>query len=152
MIFDTIENSSQYAQINPGINKILELARSYNSENFPKDRILIDGEALFMNFADYKTHSEIGALSEAHRKYIDVMYMVEGCETIYVKNTDDLKEVTREYDESIEALLAKIDDDTTAVRLNAGSFVILFPQDAHAPCRKNESSDFANKLVFKIKL
>ena len=36
--------------------------------------------------------------------------------------------------------------------LKKGYFMVFFPQDAHAPCRKSENSDFAHKLVFKIKL
>ena len=36
--------------------------------------------------------------------------------------------------------------------LKKGYFAVFFPQDAHAPCRKNDSADTAHKLVFKVKL
>ena len=156
MILDKIENAGLYKGIHPGIDKILSLATTFTADNYPTEQLFLDGENLFINFPQYETKSRDseGAIAEAHRAYIDVMYMVDGCETIYVKNTDDLKAVTREYDESIEALLAKIDDDTTAVRLTAGSFVILFPQDAHAPSCDPlpEKSVKVKKFVGKVKI
>ena len=133
MILDTIKNASLYANIHAGIDKILSLAKDYTADNYPSGKLNVDGDSVYMIFASYETHEKEGALTEAHRKYIDVMYMVEGSETIYVKPTDKLANVTKEYDPSIEALLADIDDDTTAVRLEEGSFIVLFPDDAHAP-------------------
>ncbi len=133
MIYDIVENASQYAIINRGINKILETAKSFTKDNFPKERLALDGESLFMNFAEYTTHCEIGHPSEAHRKYIDVMYMVDGNETVYVKPTSQLKKIRSDYDPEIEALLADTDDDAIPVRLSSGMFLILFPGDAHTP-------------------
>lgn len=154
MIFDTLENAKLYRGIHPGIDKILELAGGFTEDNFRKERLEIDGEQLFMNFAEYETHSREGALSEAHRKYADVMYMVSGAETIYVKPTDKLSCITQEYDPKIEALLAKLDDDTTPIQLTAGSFVVLFPGDAHAPgCDPlGESSVSVKKIIGKVLL
>jgi beta-galactosidase beta subunit len=51
-----------------------------------------------MIFANYKTHDKKDAIFKAHKQYIDVMYMVEGEEIIYVKQTENIKNVTKEYD------------------------------------------------------
>ena len=133
MILDKLENASLYKGISRGIDKVLELAKSYTPENYPSERLVVDGDKIYLNFAAYETHSKDSAVAEAHRRYIDVMCMIEGSENIYVKPTDKLQNVTKEYDPEIEALLADVDNDTTAVRLNTGNFVVLFPQDAHAP-------------------
>ena len=133
MILDTIANASLYASINEGINKVLELAKGLTPSNYPTEKIYIDGDRVYVNAPVYETHSRDGALTEAHRKYIDVMYMVEGSETVYVKPTNKLSRITKEYDPMGDALLADTDDDTTAVRLYEGMFLILFPEDAHAP-------------------
>lgn len=133
MILDTIANASLYAGINEGINKVLELAKELTPSNYPTEKIYIDGDALFINVPKYVTHSREGALTEAHRKYIDVMYMVEGSENIYVKPAEKLSRITSEYDPDGDALLAVTDDDASTVRLEAGMFLILFPDDAHAP-------------------
>ena len=133
MILDTINNASLYAGIHAGIDKVLTLAKNYTPDNYPAERLSVDGDSVFMLFPSYETHTERGALTEAHRKYIDVMYMVEGSETIYVKSTEKLSRVSKEYDPEGDALLGDTDADATAVRLEAGSFIVLFPQDAHAP-------------------
>ena len=93
-----------------------------------------------------------GALLEAHRQYLDVMYMVEGEETIYVKTTAELANITKEYDPSIEALLATLDSDATPVRLTKGHFIVLFPQDAHAPACDTEKTNAVKKIIGKVRI
>lgn len=150
MILDKIENIGLYSAINEKIIKVIEAAKKYNADNFPTGQEFIDGDALYLNFANYDTNPREGALTEAHRKYIDVMVMISGSETVYVKPTGKLKNVTKEYDAEIEALLADTDDDTTAVRLDEGSFLVLFPQDAHAPgCIADEKCN-VKKIIGKV--
>lgn len=152
MIIDVIENAKQYQGINAGVDRILENVTNYTSEHYPAGRISLDGDNLYMNLEMYQTHSrEVGAI-EAHCKYIDVMYIVEGTETIYVKPVKKLKNVRKEYNSEKDILLADIDDDTIAVRLTAGSFVVLFPQDAHAPGCHADSNGFVKKIVGKVRI
>ena len=133
MIVDRIENKAIYKGICEGIDRVLDFAEGLTPDNYPSERIYLDGDALFINAPKYVTHARDGAVTEAHRKYIDVMYMVEGSENVYVKPTAKLSEITKGYDPTGDALLAKTDDDTSTVRLEAGMFLILFPDDAHAP-------------------
>ncbi len=150
MIYDKIENAKQYAGINERIDTALELVKQYTPDNYPLGKLNVDGDNLYLIFNDYETHFKDDAVLEAHRKYIDVMYMVEGTETIYVKPTDDLNTIIKEYDESIEALLAKLDDDASAVTLKKGEFIVLFPQDAHAPGCIADTKATVKKIVAKI--
>lgn len=150
MIFDSLKNAKQYAALNERINKVFEAAKNYTSDNFVKGRVNIDGDTIYMNFAEYETKNKADAIAEAHKKYIDVMCMIEGTETIYVKNTEKLSNITSEYTEENEALLADLDDDMTPVRLEAGSFVILFPQDAHAPGCVADNSQKVKKIIGKV--
>lgn len=150
MIFDSLKNAKQYAALNERINKVFEAAKNYTTDNFVKGRVNIDGDTIYMNFAEYETKNKADAIAEAHKKYIDVMCMIEGTETIYVKNTEKLSNITSEYTEENEALLADLDDDMTPVRLEAGSFVILFPQDAHAPGCVADNSQKVKKIIGKV--
>lgn len=150
MILDTLTNAKQYADICDGINKVLEAAKTYTADNFQTGRVEIDGDAVYMNFANYDTHATDEAVFEAHRKYIDVMVMIDGVETIYVKNTDKLSNVTKEYTPEMEALLADFDKDATPVRLEAGSFVVLFPQDAHSPGCNADGVHNVKKIIGKV--
>ena len=151
MIKDTLSNAKLYAGIKEGIDKILEAAKQYTPENYPGGRIELDGKRIFMSLAKYDTLPLDNALFEAHKKYIDVMIMVDGCETIYVKNTDSLSKITRPYNPDDDALLAKFDEDSTPVRLDAGSFVVLFPQDAHAPSHYADGKSCSvKKIIGKV--
>lgn len=152
MILDTLKNADNYQGLHAGIDKVLKEFRKYTPENYPTGKIELDGNNLFMIFNNYETHSYTGALAEAHRQYIDVMYMVEGSETICVKPVDQLAKVTKEYNPEIDALLAETDPDVTLAHLEAGSFIILFPQDAHSPGCHIDTPSSVKKIVAKVKI
>ena len=150
MILDKLSNRESYAAIHPGINQALEAVAGYTPENYETGKVEVDGDRVFYMRNAYTTGQP--SVFEAHRKYVDVMVMVEGEETIYVKPTDDLKHITMEYNESQDALLAEFEADATPVHLTAGSFVVLLPQDAHAPnCVYGAARD-VKKIVCKVRI
>ena len=150
MILDRIENASQYACLHKGIDMALAAMKNFSAQNYPVGKCEIDGQNVFLLLNEYQTHYRKDTLTEAHRKYIDVMYMVEGEEIIYVKSAQSLKNISKEYDPQIEALLADTDEDATPVRLTAGSFVVLFPQDAHAPGCCVDTPQNVKKIIGKV--
>ena len=152
MIFDFITNAKQYAGINTGVNQVLEEMQKYTPENYPAEVLQLNGNDVYMMFGCYETHPKEEAVAEAHRQYIDVMYMVEGEELIYVKHTEDLKNVTKEYNPEIDALLGDLDADAMPILLKAGSFVVLFPQDAHSPACVVDSPMTVKKIVGKVRI
>ena len=153
MIFDTLANAAQYKGLHVGIDQVLEAAKAYNADNYPeKTRVVIDGDNVFMNMAAYETHATDTAVFEAHQQYVDVMVMIDGTETIYVKPTDRLSHVYQEYKPEVEALLADFDNDATPLRVEAGMFVVLFPQDAHSPGCNADGPANVKKIIGKVKL
>ncbi len=152
MILDTILNAKQYQGINSGVDRILEAVTAYTPDNYPVGRITLDGMNLYMNLEEFETHSREDGAAEAHHNYIDVMYIVEGAETIYVKPVEKLQNIRKEYDPERDILVADIDADATAVRLEAGSFVVLFPQDAHGPGCNADIPRKIKKIVGKVRI
>lgn len=152
MIYDSIKNAHLYRGLNKSIDKVLEIAAGLTPEGFETGRQEIDGKNLFINYVSYETKPKEVSSFEAHRLYADVMYMVEGSETIYVKPTPKLKNITKEYDPEIEALIADLDDDVTEVRLDAGMFCVLFPDDAHSPACICDEAMTVKKIIGKVKL
>ncbi len=152
MILDKLENAARYAAINEGIVKAVAAAKALCADTYQKGRVDVDGEHVYLNCAEYDTHERVGALTEAHRAYLDVMVMIDGCETVYVKRTDALQNVTKPYDASIDALLADTDADVTAVRLVKGDFLVLFPEDAHAPGCHADAPCHVKKVIGKVKI
>lgn len=152
MILDTIDHASLYSSAGEGIQKVLRAVSAYSADNYPTGRVALDGDSVFLLLNQYNTQPASDKLMEAHRQYIDVMYMVDGEEMIYVKPTASLQCVSSPYDPSSDALLARLDADTTAVRLTAGSFVVLFPQDAHCPACTVDTPCTVKKIIGKVKL
>ena len=152
MILDEIKNVSSYAGMMPSILKALEKMESYTPDNYSAGRIDVDGADLFLLLNTYDTHDSEDALFEAHQKYADVMYMVEGEEIIYVKPTEKLSVITQPYDPEKDALLAELDNDAIPIRLSAGSFIVLFPQDAHAPACYDTVPQTVKKIIGKVRL
>jgi len=152
MIFDKLTNAETYKGIHPGVDRVLAEAAKISADNYTPGKVVLDGDNLFMNVCAYNTHATDGALAEAHQQYLDVMVMIEGEETIYVKSTDELKNVTKPYDPSIEALLASLDPDATPIRLTAGHFIVLFPQDAHAPACHTDGEHAVKKIIGKVRI
>lgn len=152
MILDSIENAYLYKGLNERIDKVLEIASTLKADTFKTGRQVIDGDNLFINYVSYETRPKEDSVSEAHVNYIDVMYMVEGCETIYVKPTRKLKKITKDYDPAIDALIAELDDDVTAVRLDEGMFCILFSDDSHAPACIADKTMSVKKIIGKVLL
>lgn len=152
MIIDTIENAGSYSGLYPGVDHALNEMKKITSDAYPQGKRELNGSNIFLLFKEYETHSVENALCEAHRDYLDVMYMVEGEETIYVKPTSQLRTITKPYDASVEALLGKVDDDCTPVLLKSGMFIVLFPQDAHAPACHVRAMSKVKKIIAKVRI
>ena len=152
MILDTIENAGCYAGLHPDVDRVLEAVRTVTAEAYPTEKRELDGRNAFLLFPNYETHRVENAQFEAHRAYIDVMYMVEGEELIYVKPTAALNRITKPYEEASDALLGAMEEDCTPVLLKAGMFVILFPQDAHAPACCVHDPKPVKKIIGKVRI
>lgn len=152
MILDQMEHAAQYRGLHRGIDLALAAMAKYTPENYQTGKMELDGDAVFLLRNQYETAQTEHPLTEAHRDYIDVMYMVEGEEIIHVKPTARLQNVTKPYDPAIEALLADTDEDATPVRLCAGSFIVLFPQDAHAPACCVDRPAPVKKIIGKVRV
>jgi len=151
MIYDNLSNMKTYT-LSAEIQAVLDYAAAITPETYPSERVVLDGDRIFINAAQYDTHAAADGMVEAHRAYIDVMVMIAGEETIYVKNTDQLTQITNEYDAQNDALLAKMDNDMSAVRMTPGCVCILFPQDGHAPACNADSTSHVKKLIGKVKI
>ncbi len=150
MIYDKIENlsvyfgeDSKFAKVEPELKKFLD-------NPFNEGKIEIDGDNMWCNVAHYTVNPDNPLKYEAHREYADVQIMVDGEENIGWANTKECN-ITEDFKEGCD--IAFMDAPNGQMfALRKGYFMVFFPEDAHAPCRKSENSDFAHKLVFKVKL
>ena len=97
---------------------------------------------------EYNTKLKEQGAWEAHRRYIDLQYVIQGVEGIGYANIHELKQ--GEYDVKKDFLPLHGDGDL--VTLHSGSFVLLMPEDAHMPGMAIGASTLVKKIVIKISI
>jgi YhcH/YjgK/YiaL family protein len=132
MILDQLTAAARYAQLHPGFRAGFEFLRRTDLLNLETGRYELDGDAVFALINRDPGRGREGARLEAHRKYIDIQYLVDGSEEIGWRPIDRCQHVTEPY--SSERDVGFFGDQPLAwINLPVGSFMIFYPQDAHAP-------------------
>lgn len=149
MVYDKLPNRAQYAALSPAIAAGLDFLQRATDENLPAGsyEILPGVKA---NIQEYTTKPLIEAGYEAHRKYIDIQYLISGEEMIKVRPLGELL-VTRQYDGERDIMRLR-DDNAPALelRLGSGAFAILYPEDAHEPGLQIKAPSAVKKVVVKV--
>ena len=149
MIKDRITNADMYFELSADIKRGLEWFKNTDLKNISDGRYELDGDKLFVNVQSYETKDS--ALFEAHRKYADIQFMIEGAEKIETAEYADCKmAVPYDNDKDIEFL--NCDKFKNIQFLKEGQFMILFPQDAHKPSLNPEKKLRVKKAVVKVLL
>ena len=91
MIFDDFKNIKKYNIDKKVLDFILNI-----DKNIEAKRHIISDSA-YINIDEYQTRNKIKL--EAHKKYIDIQFMIEGSERVFVTDLADL-EVMEKYDEN----------------------------------------------------
>lgn len=111
----------------------------------------IDGDNLFATISDYTTKDPETANFEAHRKYIDIQYVISGKEVMNVAPITSVKDIITAYDASKDIeffTLSKYADHVAS----PANFFIFFPVDAHRPQIKDGDKSLVRKVVIKVKV
>lgn len=109
----------------------------------------IEDDKLFATVSEYMTRNEKDARFEAHRKYIDIQYVVKGSELIGVAPLALVDSVVQEYDKTKDIEFLKM-KEKKMLSATPETFFIFFPADAHMPCLETESAAPVRKVVIKI--
>lgn len=152
MILTTVSQLNRYESLNPLFPKTFAALAELAGQPFEKGRHEVDGDRIYINAAEYDTRPAEGAGMEHHKRYIDVMWMVSGEETIGVCNTSQLTDITMPYSEKDDVALAKLVGVYTEVKIKTGDVVILFPEDAHAPSMQLNGAGHVQKLIAKVEV
>ncbi len=152
MVTDRLENAASYYGMGKGIETALKYFEAYRDDgkDLPEETQL-DGERIYVMGLNYVTGGEGGDTElEAHRKYVDVMYVVEGEEMFYYKPFSKVSEITVPYDPADECAMAALDGDCARVRFQQGQFLIFLPQDAHLAAQLWERPCKVRKFIAKV--
>ena len=146
MIYAPLSEMRRYEAVHPLMAKAIAALESFAKNPPENGRNEIEGELLFANVQTYSPKAERG-LFEAHRKYIDLQFLLEGEEVIDVEDVSRTK-VSIAYDPASD-YEARTSSTFSTLRLKKFDCAVLFPEDVHRPGVK-AASDTVRKIVVKI--
>lgn len=147
MILDNLDLRNRYRKL-PSLFEALEALSLALTLDFPSERLVLDGERLYINPLSLNTVLNDAPFFETHQRYLDVHCMYSGEENILIQSPE-LLTPTKSYD--LEGDYSLYQGPAKAiVTLKPGDFLVCFPQDAHAPGLCVTKPENIRKLVAKI--
>ncbi|MBE7711120.1 MAG: DUF386 domain-containing protein [Cyanobacteria bacterium SIG31] len=147
MIKDKLKNAKTYYNLGENLKKGLLWLEKNDLEKLADGRYEIDEDKVFASIQTYETKDD--ANYESHRNYIDIQYMINGCEKIGVTDLSNCKTCI-EYDAERDLEFYNITTPEEYLRLNAGEFLIFYPHDAHKPSITLDEKATVKKVVVKV--
>lgn len=111
----------------------------------------IDGDNLYAPVSEYITKNQDSAKFEAHKKYIDIQYVINGTEQMSVAPQSDKKDVLAAYDPAKDIEFMTVANCTDMVA-TPSNFFIFFPSDIHRPSVRVGENAPVRKIVVKVKV
>ncbi len=146
MILDSIENSSLYLTISEHIGKGLKYIQDTDLINSKTGKYDL-GDGILGIVSEYDTKPIADCRPEAHKKYIDIQYIIKGVEKIgYVSLSEQTPSIPYNEENDVVFYIEK----TSLSIVPAGFFAIYFPTDIHQPCIMVDEPAPIKKLVIKI--
>jgi len=148
VIIDKIENASLYAGLGKRIAAGLRYLQETDFSAVENGRHEIDGDDIYVLVMEYEPKPITEACWEAHRKYIDIQFVVTGVERIGVIDISEL-EAVEPYDAETDFL--KLSGSGALFDFHAGVFILLYPHDAHMPGLAPDKKQSVRKVVVKVR-
>ncbi len=147
MIYDKLNNIQRYHGLDPN----LDLAIDYICQNLKSmpQHIDIKGSDVYGNIFTYRTVPDSESFFEAHESYADIHIMQTGSERVAVSDISVLQTDEFRPEQDFRSMHGP---EELSLTLSPGSFLVVFPGDAHK--LKMQIGDPANvtKSVFKVKI
>jgi YhcH/YjgK/YiaL family protein len=150
MIIDSLDNASQYTLIHPGIAKAFAWLQITDLNTIVAGKYFIEGENIFALVQEYETLDAANEQMEAHKKYIDVQYLIKGKELVGLALLGN-QTISKSYENETDFMLVA-DAPSFFATLSAGNFMIFYPTDLHMPCIKIDEPAMVKKVVVKVSL
>jgi len=151
MIFDQLDQLRDYGKLSHGIPAAIDYLLHTDFTQVSEGRYELDGERLVAIVQRYQTKPMAEARWEAHRRFIDVQYVLEGEEQMGHLLCRPGLTVEQPYDESKDVVFYK--GQGTFFRMMEGDTAIFLPQDAHAPgLAVNDKPIEVRKVVVKCRV
>ena len=144
MIICPWKDIKKYASLLPGIEEAFDAVNaleSYEAKTYP----LANDNRFFVAVGTTKEPD----VAEAHRKYLDIQYIVKGKEVVGWADLNQCQ-IVGEFNE--EKDIGMYEGPFEYITINEGICYVAFPEDAHMPGRHLEVPNDFVKVVVKLKV
>lgn len=149
MVYDSLNNLETYKGLSEDIYESLKFLKQAGADIAcgvhqlnPRVRAIV---------SEYETLKENPYGYEAHRRFIDIQFLLKGEEMVCSLPLPQLKE-TKAYNADSDVAFYSSDVEPQKLPIGGGYFAILYPQDGHMPQLCINAPSPVKKIVVKIQL
>lgn len=151
MIYDTKDNLQNYKGISENLDRAINYLTETDLTGMNVGKYEIDGDHVFALVQTPETRAQAQCRWEAHKKYIDIQYLIDGQETIGFQKTEPMA-VCEPYCAEKDIVFFNENGKGFFPRLEPGCFVICFPTDAHMPLICTSGPKQIKKVIVKVEV
>ena len=129
MIYAPLKYAYRYKGLSPRMDAALDFLMHTDFSALADGRHELKGDKLYVNVMTYETQEE-NRTPEHHKHYADIQCVLEGREVISVLPMEKAGALVKSMEEADCYLYEGVGQ---AVTLQAGEFMVVFPEDVHAP-------------------
>lgn len=145
MILDKLSQAKAYRGIHPRLDAALDRLNDAFLSTVGPQTMELEGKALYVTRFTYDTLPLEDTFFEAHRRYLDIHLMMEGEERVDIASPQGL--TLFEHQEDFYAYRGQAEQSLV---LRPGSFLVVFPEDAHRIKIQVNGPKTVSKVVFKV--
>jgi len=146
MILGRIADSERYAAFHPLFPQAFQFLRNTDFSALTDGRHEIADDQLFALVSTFQGHPRSAAKLEVHRRYIDIQVCFSGTDHVGWRSLPTCQCPQTEFNTEKDYQFYS-DAPTTWFTLDGDSFVIFYPEDAHAPAIADTQ---LRKIVLKV--
>ena len=149
MIYAKHKDAPAYRGIHPNLDLALEHITPEFLAQVGGEPTELKGRDVYVTRFTYETVPETESFFEAHKKYLDIHIMTDGSEGVELAPPGELEEFDR-----VEAndFYAYRGPARFRLALSPGSFLVVFPNDAHRIKMQLDAPRTVTKVVFKVRI
>ncbi len=151
MIVCNLVDFSEQVVLNERVLKAYEYLQQAQGQDLPDGRVEIDGAQVYALVQSYESKANPDQPRfEAHRRYIDIQFIVSGKEHIGWAPVGMMQEVT-DYNDTKDVFHGMVvPEGISFMKLSAGQLAVLYPTDGHAPGLSIGAPSPVKKIVVKV--
>jgi len=146
MVIDHISRVGRYAALGGRFDRAIDFLKRHDLAVLAAGTYELDGRRVYALVQDYQTKRPDDGKWEAHRKYIDLQYIVSGEERFGYAPAGRMAEGP--YDDAKD--MERPQGDGSFTELRSGEFMLLWPGEPHMPGMAVGEPAPVRKVVVKI--